>query len=389
MFTEDETKLTDMGAAITTHEIKQQPELWQETYQIYQTQKAQLDKFIQHICHNTESIVRVIFVGAGTSAYVGNTIVPYLNLHGDRSHFCFEAIDTTKIVATPTEYLEPDTPTLLVSFARSGDSPESVATVNLAHQLIKHLWELTITCNSEGQLAQTAIKDENNFLMMMPQRSNDQGFAMTGSFSCMALSALLVFDITNETLKEDYIKTVVKMGQEVISREIEIQQWVDTDFKRIIYLGSGALAGLTQEAQLKILELTAGKIATLFDSSMGFRHGPKSFVNNRTLVLDFINNDPYTRQYDLDILKEVQEDKIALKTLAIGVGNNSIFSDEGFWFESSDRLLPDGYLALPDIMIAQTLALLTSIHVGNTPDTPSATGTVNRVVKGVTIHPYQ
>ena len=52
-------------------------------------------------------------------------------------------------------------------------------------------------------------------------------------------------------------------------------------------------------------------------------------------------------------------------------------------------LLPDGYLALADIMVAQTVALLTSIKVGNKPDTPSPTGTVNRVVKGVTIYDYK
>ena len=39
-------------------------------------------------------------------------------------------------------------------------------------------------------------------------------------------------------------------------------------------------------------------------------------------------------------------------------------------------------------LVAQTVALLTSVKVGNTPDTPSPTGTVNRVVKGVTIHPF-
>ncbi|MEG2938096.1 MAG: tagatose-6-phosphate ketose isomerase, partial [Vagococcus sp.] len=48
--------------------------------------------------------------------------------------------------------------------------------------------------------------------------------------------------------------------------------------------------------------------------------------------------------------------------------------------------LTDGFLALPFVMIAQIVSLLTSIKVGNKPDTPSPTGTVNRVVQGVTIH---
>ena len=41
------------------------------------------------------------------------------------------------------------------------------------------------------------------------------------------------------------------------------------------------------------------------------------------------------------------------------------------------------------LMYAQTFALMQSLHMGNTPDTPSASGTVNRVVQGVIIHPWQ
>ncbi|ERI05825.1 hypothetical protein HMPREF9069_00562 [Atopobium sp. oral taxon 810 str. F0209] len=51
--------------------------------------------------------------------------------------------------------------------------------------------------------------------------------------------------------------------------------------------------------------------------------------------------------------------------------------------------MPELYLGLPYILFAQTVALNTSIKVGNTPDTPSPTGTVNRVVKGVSIHPFE
>ena len=70
----------------------------------------------------------------------------------------------------------------------------------------------------------------------------------------------------------------------MLSREEELNEIVNLDFERIVYIGSGSLAGLTREAQLKILELTAGKVATIFDSSMGFRHGPKSFINENNNV---------------------------------------------------------------------------------------------------------
>ena len=154
------------------------------------------------------------------------------------------------------------------------------------------------------------------------------------------------------------------------------------------YLGSGSFVGLAQEAQLKILELAHGLVATSWDSCMGYRHGPKSFVDDKTLVFVFANNDAYTRQYDLDILNEINGDGIAQKTIAVQQAGDTQFDGTAFTFEGSE-LLPEAYLALPFVMVAQTISLLNSVRVGNTPDTPSPSGTVNRVVKGVTIHPFE
>lgn len=387
MFQLSTKELVELGAEITTREIKQQPELWQETLTIYQEKQEAIAAFLRTIKQKTDKRIRVVFTGAGTSQYVGDTIVPYLNKTGATADYLFESIATTDIVAAPEQVLFADEPTLLVSFARSGNSPESLAAVKIVDQFVADSYHLTITCAADGSLAQQAAVDETSYLLLMPERSNDVGFAMTGSFSCMALSALLIFDQTPLAEKVHYVETLSRLGQEVIDRETELQVLTDRSFKRIVYLGSGTLSGLTREAQLKVLELTAGKIATVFDSSMGFRHGPKSFVDDQTLVFVFVSNTPYTRQYDLDMLEELKSDGIAAAVTAIGQPAAVNFSGTNFFFPN-DTLLPDGYLALADIVFAQTIALLASIKVGNTPDTPSPTRTVNRVVKGVTIHPY-
>lgn len=387
MFSKTNKELEQLGAKITTREIEQQPELWQQTWSIYQEKKPEIDEFLATI-NQKWGKVRVIFTGAGTSAYVGNTITPYLQKHGDRSKYNFEAIDTTKIVSTPEDYLEKSTPTILVSFARSGNSPESVATVELAKKMVTNLYQVAITCAPEGKLAQDLKGDATGLVLLMPEKSLDQGFAMTGSFSCMSLAALLVFDTLADHEKKEIIDQIAEMGQSVINREAEIQSLVDTDFNRIVYIGSGCLGGLAEETRLKILELTAGEVAALFDTSMGLRHGPKSFLNSNTIVFDYVSNNSYTRQYDLDILNEIKDDQIVPLVMAVGQekeGQN--YSGASFTF-SEKKLLPDAYLALPDVMFGQTVALLTSIKVNNKPDTPSPTGTVNRVVKGVTIHEF-
>ena len=387
MFSKTDAELEKMGAKITTREIEQQPELWQQTWSIYQNNKSKIIDFLSQI-NQKWGKVRVIFTGAGTSAYVGNTIMPYLQKHGDRKKYDFEAIDTTKIVSTPEDYLAKDTPTILVSFARSGNSPESVATVELAKKLVKNLYQIAITCAPEGHLAQDLEGDPTGLVLLMPKKSLDQGFAMTGSFSCMSLMALLVFDTLSDEKKEHIVSQIAQMGKSVIEREDEIQSLVDIDFNRITYIGSGSLGGLAEETRLKILELTAGEVAALFDTSMGLRHGPKSFLDKKTIVFDFVSNNTYTRQYDLDILNEIRDDQIVPLVMAVGQEKEGQdFSGKSFMFAEKE-LLPDAYLALPDVMFGQTIALLTSIKVNNKPDTPSPTGTVNRVVKGVTIHEF-
>lgn len=390
MFTSSVDDLQKLGAEITTREIKQQPELWLEAFQAYQAQKEAIHHFLDKVVASADGkAVKVIFTGAGTSEYVGNSIVHYLQTKGDRERFLFSSVATTDIVAAPHYHFYPEDTVLLVSFARSGNSPESIAAVDLANQLVPNVYHMSITCAEEGALAEAAKTQDNNLLLLQPKRSNDDGFAMTGSFTCMMLTALLVFDQeSSDSEKESYVKTATKMTASVVERESELQEVVDLDFNRIVYTGSGSLSGLTREAQLKLLELTAGKIVTVFDSSMGFRHGPKSFVNEQTVVVTFVNNDPYVRDYDIDILEEVAGDAIAVKTLALTQKGERNFSGDRFEFEA-DQLLPDAYLALPYIFVAQTIALLSAIKVRNLPDTPSATGTVNRVVKGVTIHDFK
>ncbi|WP_223589535.1 SIS domain-containing protein [Neobacillus bataviensis] len=388
MFTLSMENLMPLGASFTTQEIKQQPELWGETFTLYSKKRLEIEAFLLNLTEKHDTI-RVIFTGAGTSAYVGDTITPYLKERVDEKKWNLISVPTTAIVSNPYQFLKADIPTLLISFARSGNSPESVAAVELAEQVITDLYQITITCSKEGKLAQRAIGDDSNLLLLMPERSNDQGFAMTGSYTCMTLTALLIFDSISVEEKLTIVETIRRMGESVINRGADIEKMIVSDFERIIYLGSGGFEGLAREAQLKILELTAGKISTSFDSSLGFRHGPKSFVNEKAIVFVFVSNQPYTRQYDLDMLNELRQDQIAGYICAIAVDGETNYAGDTFLFDSDARNIPDAYLSLPYVMVGQTLALLSSIKVGNKPDTPSPSGTVNRVVQGVTIHEYK
>ncbi|CKI86405.1 tagatose-6-phosphate ketose/aldose isomerase [Streptococcus pneumoniae] len=379
--------LLELGAEITTREIYQQPDVWREAFEFYQAKREEIAAFLQEIA-DKHDYIKVILTGAGTSAYVGDTLLPYFKEVYDERKWNFNAIATTDIVANPATYLKKDVATVLVSFARSGNSPESVATVDLAKSLVDELYQVTITCAADGKLALQAHGDDCNLLLLQPAASNDAGFAMTSSFMSMMLTALLVFDPIEFAVKSERFEVVSSLARKVLDNAEDVKELVDLDFKRVIYLGAGPFFGLAHEAQLKILELTAGQVATMYESPVGFRHGPKSLINEDTVVLVFGTTTDYTRKYDLDLVREVAGDQIARRVV--------LLSDQAFGLENVKEValgcggvLNDIYRVFPYIVYAQLFALLTSLKVENKPDTPSPTGTVNRVVPGVIIHEYQ
>lgn len=373
----DESKLEEKDFKYTYTEILNQADTWLEVYNLYEKRKNDIENFLKKVGKDC----KVIFTGAGTSEYVGNIALDYLKTHGE---FEFESVATTDLVSAPYLHFEKNQKTLLVSFARSGNSPESLAAVKLGKKLVDDFYNLPITCAKEGKLAQALKDDENSYVFLEPEITNDKGFAMTNSFSSMLLATLLIFD-TKTKNKKEIVDKISKLGKEIYNNLEEIENLVNFDFNRVVYLGSGPLGKLTKEARLKILELTAGEVATIWESSMGFRHGPKSFVDENTLVISFVSSNPYTRLYDLDILDEIANDKIAKKI--IGISNSKLDRDYELIFEEDG--LDDVYLCPAYIIIGQIIALVTSLRVGNTPDNPSRTHTVNRVVKGVTIHDYK
>lgn len=386
MFELTTDQLNEIGGFNTTTEIKQQPELWLDTLNIYKENLEAIESFLAEARAMGEGRLSVVFTGAGTSDYVGDTCAPYLRHAGDTKLYDFKPIATTDIVSAPRDFLNPDEPTVVVSFARSGNSPESLAAVQVAKTFVKNVKFINITCAPEGKLAVESEGDADQLTLLIP-RANDKGFAMTGSYSCMTLLSTLIFDTASLEQKIAWVEAAAKLGEDVVARESEIAEFLSGDFNRVTYLGSGSFVGLAQEAQLKILELAHGLVATSWDSCMGYRHGPKSFVDDKTIVFVYMNNDEYTRQYDLDILNEIDGDQIAAKTIAIQQDGATKF--DGTSFTLAGEALPEGYLALPFVMVAQVISLLNSVRVGNTPDTPSPSGTVNRVVKGVTIHPFE
>ena len=380
------SRLEDCSGLNTAKEIIQQPDTWRESVKNLIKNKIEIKSFIDSFLSKKE--FRIILTGAGTSAFAGEVCEPYLTSLLNKR---VEAIATTDLVASPKSYFIKYIPTLLVSFARSGNSPESVHAVNLATQLVDDLYQVVITCNENGKLAKNTVNDEKSLLLLMPPQTNDLGFAMTSSFTTMVLNAMAVFNIDNI---ENFSSDVDKLSNSVndfIENNIEkVTSLANEDFERIVYLGSSTSKGIARESALKVLELTAGKVNASYDTPLGFRHGPKSVVDDETVSVIYISNDEYTRKYDLDLAKEMLAHKKNDKVVIVGdnieedILNKAdyVFNVENINYTVENEVL----LPLQQIIFGQMLSFLKSVNLGITPDNPCPTGEVNRVVKGVILH---
>ena len=278
----------------------------------------------------------------------------------------------------------------MVSFARSGNSPESVGAYDLFEENVTDISQVVITCNANGELAKKANEGSNNLVLIMPEGSNDKSFAMTSSFSCMLLAVILMFDIDNIEENKKFIDIVVEQGEEILENNWEdVKELVDYECNRVVYLGSGILKGLCQEMALKNMELTSGKVVTVCESVLGFRHGPKSIIDDNTLVIIMNSTNEYTNLYDLDLINEIYNDAGEHKLAVISYENNEDLKNKSNnYITVNGKNVPEIYTVFNYMLFGQIFGILSSLKLGISPDNPRPDGTVNRVVQGVTIHKF-
>ena len=368
--------LEKQNALWTAKEIAQQPMTWRETVDI--VADSQVKAFVSPLIEKAQKgELRIIFTGAGTSAFIGDVVAPVLS---EKLGCVVEAIASTDLVSNPYQYLFEDKPTLLVSFARSGNSPESIGAVDRVNDIVKEAYHLAITNNVNGALFVKCSQNPTAYPLALPESTHDKGFAMTSSASNMMLAALLIF--APQALDKARVENFAGVTEQLLEQDaLAVQHLAHLPLKRIVYLGSGAFQGLARETALKLLELTAGERLGFFESVMGFRHGPKSLVQNETLIFIFLSQQPYTAQYDKDLYHELVRDKKAREVVLVG--------DTSGPFKAEICKLDDAGRIFPFLVIGQLYSFYSSLHLGYTTDNPCPTGEVNRVVQGVTLYSYK
>ena len=355
--------VTDAGSS-TRQEIFRQPALWPTTAERLLAAARQFD-LKRHLAGG-----RVLFTGAGTSAYAASAAAA-ASPHA-------AAVPTTDLLIDAERHLAGVA--AVISLARSGQSPESAAVVERVRSLRPDVFQLAITCNPDSALTRAPI----DHAVILDPRTNDRSLVMTSSFSNLVLAGHCL-------LAPDAAATAVKdLAEQARGLLPAIDQAckaaADHVRDRLVVLSSSPLQGWAQEARLKALEMTAGTFAVMAETFLGLRHGPMSFVRKDTPVLCLFSSDPLRRLYEVDLLHELRAKNIGTLVGIAGRDAPDLFD---LTIPAVAPLLADALRTPYEIMAPQLLGYHLSLGKGLDPDNPSPDGVINRVVQGVFIHAAQ
>ena len=380
-------------ANYTFDEIHQQPAMWRKEYAALLAAKAEVSAFMhKYLTPDTD----VVLTGAGTSAFIGDALLPVMRGMWRN----VRSVPTTDLITHSEYLLDKERPLLMISFARSGNSPESVGAVNLANKLCKNVAHVYITCNKNGKLAKQANGEngdatlnggkENILLLLLPEETDDKSLAMTSSFSTMLLTCLMLGHIDTLEQDADEIEKTAKNAEAVINEyEEKLKGIGERPFERGVFLGSGALKGIAEECHLKLQELTDGAVVCKFDSFLGFRHGPKAVVNDKSLVVYLMTDKESVLRYERDLVKQVDANNNPVAQVIVIAGKEPELPGVKADLVVKMPFGPkenDFYGIVPYVLVGQLLGFYASKAHGLNPDAPSVSGNIHRVVEGVTIY---
>ena len=289
---------------------------------------------------------------------------------------------------THPESLPPTGPYLVVSFARSGNSPESRAVLDSLLEGDVRGRHLVITCNRAGALATASAGNPRVDAVVLDEKTEDQSLVMTSSFTNMVLAGSFLAATRRADVYARRAEAVARAAAGLLEQQGDtLARLARGAFRSAVYLGSGCRIGSAHEAGLKMLEMTAGRVPTLTESFLGLRHGPMSAVHDHTLIVAFLSSDPMVRAYEVDLLGELDRKELGTRKLIVGsrVPPGMATRPEDVIVECGDGLA-DEDLVLLDVVVGQLLAFFRCLHEGLHPDSPSADGVINRVVGSFTIH---
>ena len=373
-----------VGSRHTLREICQQPVTWVETAGSMAGQAGAVQAALATVTeHGAGSVV---LTGSGSSLYAGECLAPSLQAELGLS---VRAVPAGELLMQPGTLLPARRPGLLVSFGRSGNSPESCAAIDVVREWAPAWRHLVITCNRTGALATRYRDDPRVTCLLLDDKTNDRSLVMTSSFTTMVLAARLLGLSRQVEAYRAYGASAARVAAEVLLRSSDALAGLGRGaYGSAVYLGSGCRYGSAREAALKMLEMTDGRVKTFSETYLGLRHGPMCAIDDDALVVCFLSSDPLIRAYEADLVREMLRKGLGAGKVLVGrdvppelvSGQDVVVDAPGF------EALGDEGAPLVDVLVGQLLAIFRCLSLGLRPDMPSDDGVINRVVEEFAIH---
>jgi tagatose-6-phosphate ketose/aldose isomerase len=379
MLRHDTAEQERQGYVHTLREILQQPATLLDTCERALARTDDLKESLK----NVRSIV---LTGSGSSEFAGGCVT--LALQRELG-ITAQSVSSGSILTHGTRVLPPFRPTLLVSLARSGDSPESAGAVQLLLGADSQIRHLAVTCNAAGQLATRFRNEPRVKVLTLDDRTNDKSLVMTSSFSGLVLAARVLGLLSAPERYRALCRHLSNIFQSVLDRYLDaLASAVDWHFDRAVFLGSAANTAAAKEAALKMLEMTAGRVGTLPESYLGLRHGPMSYLNRNTLAVCFLSSEASVREYELDLIRELDRKNVSAAKVIVGENiPPQLLRQQDVAVDCSGlNLLGDEDGCLVHVLAGQLLAFFRCRKEGLRPDSPSENGVISRVVESFPLH---
>lgn len=333
----------------TLPEILGQPLAWEASLQEALNQTQRMQDFLRH-----EEWSDVVFCGCGSTYYLALAAATIFRTVVDIRTWAFPS---SELLLFPRANLVGPGPYLLIALSRSGETTETLRAAQI-FQAGFGKNTVAITCDETSTLAAICTTK------LVAQQAKEKGVAQTRSFTSMLLLTQFCAGIASgrsQFVQElsrlpDVGKSIISKGQP-LARRLGYDRTINSFF----FLGSGPLYGLACETMLKMKEVSLSHAEAFH--FMEFRHGPKSLVDDRTLIVALVSET--ATSYETAVLTEMQA--LGARTLILADKAIGVPTDYEVVFESGLAELAYAVLYLP---IPQLMAYYRALAKGLDPDQP-------------------